>query len=394
MGWPKRQMALLARRAWGGRIRPTIRRRPFRSVPRRDANPFVIRIGAIFAGRLMRSAANSYLKGIPKHKRRRYFVGGVFLLSGSLGCGFAGYYYWHLTPCPITGRQRYLSISRDEEIKVAQQISKHQADSWKKEGTKCLGVDDPRVERVRDISVRLIRALPTLELAVEQSLEDKVIESMEWSVTLVDKKVANAHVLPNGEIYVFTGLLDMCGEGSDGDSMLANVIGHEISHALLRHGGERLSKRNSFLAAQSLITFMVWTLMPDNVFDVLGIRTILGMEAIQEQLLHIVLTLPNSRDQESEADYLGLLLSSAACYDPRQAAILWERMSKVHEGKEPPELLSTHPNPSKRAVQLREWQDKAFSIQRDTCGCNSRGRPKRRSHGLTGLGQQFLSLLH
>uniref|UniRef100_A0A7S2U3T5 Peptidase M48 domain-containing protein n=1 Tax=Lotharella oceanica TaxID=641309 RepID=A0A7S2U3T5_9EUKA len=147
-------------------------------------------------------------------------------------------------------------------------------------------------------------------------------------------------------------------------------MGHEMSHALLRHGGERISKSQMVLFAQSALSFVVWALVPDGVFEFLHIRAILGLEGLQQSILNIMLSLPNTRAQETEADYLGLLLSSAACYDPRQAPVLWEKFAAMKEakGQEPPEILSTHPHSNKRAENLIGWQKDAYEM-RTMCKC-------------------------
>eukprot|EP00466_Bigelowiella_natans_P006554 jgi/Bigna1/74340/fgenesh1_pg.28_\ len=249
------------------------------------------------------------------------------IIGGLVG----GIYYWvNLVPCPITGRLRFLSTSRSAELEMAKEVSEQQAKTFATKGIKALPSDDPKARRVRD----------------------GILETMQWSVTVVDVGVANAHVLPNGEIYVFTGLLDLCGSDEDGESQLACVIGHEISHALLRHGGERLSKSQVLLATQSALSFVIWGLMPDGFFDFLNFRAIFGFEAVQQTMLNVILSLPNTREQESEADYLGLLLASAACFDPKQAPVLWQKMADKSKaaGQTTPEFLSTHPDSLKRKV--------------------------------------------
>eukprot|EP00467_Chlorarachnion_reptans_P012868 CAMPEP_0114494774 /NCGR_PEP_ID=MMETSP0109-20121206/4836_1 /TAXON_ID=29199 /ORGANISM="Chlorarachnion reptans, Strain CCCM449" /LENGTH=415 /DNA_ID=CAMNT_0001671843 /DNA_START=72 /DNA_END=1319 /DNA_ORIENTATION=+ len=340
------------------------------TTPRR--NPIFVRIGAVIAGRIVRSWVKDYLRGVPKAKRRLYVVGATatFVVSTS---GYLGLYYWmNLSPCPITGRNRFLSVSREKELEIAKQVSKDQAGNLRKMNVKEVPASDPRVQRLVDICVRLIKAIPSVEDAMEQELDQEVLDTMEWSVTLLESDKKNAHVLPNGEIYVFTGMLDVCGPGREGDAKLAAVIGHEISHALLRHGGERMSQSQLVLAAQSGLSFILWALVPDGFFDFLHLRAVFGLEAIQQYILQVIMALPNSREQESEADYLGLMLSSAACYDPAQAPELWVDMNDLMEKagiEQPLEMLSTHPDSLKRAEQLRKWQGEAKSV-REFCGCS------------------------
>mmetsp|Transcript_2664 Transcript_2664/g.4093 ORF Transcript_2664/g.4093 Transcript_2664/m.4093 type:complete len:428 (+) Transcript_2664:108-1391(+) len=343
-------------------------------------NPIFIRIGAVIAGRIARSWVKEQLKGVPRQRRRLYVIGLVAVFTGASGL-VGGIYYWvNLVPCPITGRLRFLSTSRSAELEMAKEVSEQQAKTFATKGIKALPSDDPKARRVRRICAKLIKALPSLEAALEEQLGDGILETMQWSVTVVDVGVANAHVLPNGEIYVFTGLLDLCGSDEDGESQLACVIGHEISHALLRHGGERLSKSQVLLATQSALSFVIWGLMPDGFFDFLNFRAIFGFEAVQQTMLNVILSLPNTREQESEADYLGLLLASAACFDPKQAPVLWQKMADKSKaaGQTTPEFLSTHPDSLKRKDNLLEWQHEANKM-RKFCNCEEHSHSKQQA---------------
>mmetsp|Transcript_39322 Transcript_39322/g.76342 ORF Transcript_39322/g.76342 Transcript_39322/m.76342 type:complete len:399 (+) Transcript_39322:68-1264(+) len=351
------------------------RPRYFKTTPRRQ-NPFLVRIAAVVAGRAARWWVKEKMKGVPLKQRRMYYAGGLAAFLGISTVGGGIYYYVNLVPCPITGRLQFITTDRKYELEMASDISKQQALGWQQSGIKVLAHTDPRTMRVARIASQLIKALPQLQLALEVELAHEVLDTMSWSVTVVDANVANAHVLPNGEIYVFTGLLDLVGDGKEGDARLANVMGHEISHALLRHGGERISKSQLVLFAQSALSFVVWALVPDGVFEFLHIRAILGLEGLQQSILNIVLALPNTRAQETEADYLGLLLSSAACYDPSQAPVLWEKFAAMNAQGEAPEILSTHPHSLKRAENLEGWQKDAYEI-RSMCNCGPIAKAKK-----------------
>ena len=151
-----------------------------------------------------------------------------------------------------------------------------------------------------------------------------------WEVTVFDDKQVNAFALPGGKIGVYTGLLSV----AKNQDQLATVIGHEIAHVLAKHGAERVSEG----------------MLAQGVTQAAGAATgydpqIFGMAT------DILFLKPHSRAQESEGDLLGLDLMSKAGFDPRQAPVLWQNMSKGG-GNKPPELLSTHPSDSTRIQQL------------------------------------------
>lgn len=142
---------------------------------------------------------------------------------------------------------------------------------------------------------------------------------------------ANAFVLPGGKVFVYTGILPI----TQNDAGLAAVLGHEIAHNLANHSAERMS---GAIVVQMLIyvaTIAEWTLG--------------GNGQISHYLAQIALDFgvmrPASRQQESEADFIGLLLMAQSCYDPKAAVGLWQRMQKAQKGA-PPEWLSTHPSVS------------------------------------------------
>lgn len=163
-----------------------------------------------------------------------------------------------------------------------------------------------------------------------------------WEVKLLDApNVPNAFCLPNGRIAVYTGILPIT-QNADG---LAAVMGHEVAHATLRHGGKRMTQSSLSSAAMSIVDAgMNMTEWSDTSKGT--VMTILGVGAQYGVLL------PYSREHESEADIEGIRYAIRAGYDPNEAPKLWERMAQLGGGG--PEFLSTHPNPLNRAERLRE----------------------------------------
>ena len=166
-----------------------------------------------------------------------------------------------------------------------------------------------------------------------------------WEFTVInDPKTANAFCLPGGKVAVYTGIFPIARD----DAGLAAVIGHEVAHALARHGAERMSRD---------------TLMQVGAVGVAVAVGASGAGAGTQQAImqayglgsQVGVALPFSRSQESEADHIGLILMAKAGYNPEAAIGLWQRMAVAERGQAPPEWLSTHPSPSTREGDLRSW---------------------------------------
>ena len=146
-----------------------------------------------------------------------------------------------------------------------------------------------------------------------------------------------------GKVAVYTGILQY----TQTETGLAVVLGHEVAHALARHGGERMSRS---MIAQLGLTAVQTGLNTNNPTIVQGIALAYG----------VGVELPFDRGQESEADHIGLILMAKAGYDPRQAIPFWEQMSSANQSKGAPEFLSTHPSGDTRIKQLRQWMPEAL----------------------------------
>ena len=169
-----------------------------------------------------------------------------------------------------------------------------------------------------------------------------------WEFKLIDdKETVNAWCLPGGKIAFYTGIYPILRD----EAGMAIVMGHEVMHAILQHGNERMSQG---LAAQVVMAGAAVGLK-DNQYRG-EISGALGAGAAVGVLL------PYSRKHESEADKLGLFLAAKAGYDPEAAIGVWERMAEIAGGKRPPELRSTHPDPLNRIEAMREWMPEAKRI--------------------------------
>lgn len=153
----------------------------------------------------------------------------------------------------------------------------------------------------------------------------------QWEFKVVDNdKQVNAFCLPGGKVAVYTGILPVTKD----EAGLATVIGHEVAHAIARHGGERVSQQ---MAVEGLVAATALGLAEKDSRKANLYAGLLGAGAT------VGLLLPYSRLQESEADRLGLIFMAKAGYDPRAAIEFWRRMAASSKGGKPPELLSSHP---------------------------------------------------
>lgn len=181
----------------------------------------------------------------------------------------------------------------------------------------------------------------------EKGLTDN-LKGFKWEYNLVDDKTVNAWCMPGGKIVVYTGLLPI----TQNEAALAAVMGHEVSHALLQHGNQRMSQ--GLLASVGQVALAVAVANKPQETQALFMNAY-GVGA------NVGVLLPFSRKHELEADHYGLIFAAMAGYNPQEAIALWERMEKASEGgQKPPEFLSTHPSEGKRIEQLKKYMPEAL----------------------------------
>ncbi len=169
-----------------------------------------------------------------------------------------------------------------------------------------------------------------------------------WEFKVLEDKQANAFCLPGGKVAVYTGLLPITKD----DAGLAAVLGHEVAHAIARHGGERVSQT---LLVQTGLAATQVALSGNDPRTVQAVTSLLGAGA------SVGVLLPWSRAQESEADRLGLIFMAKAGYHPSAARDLWVRMAELSKSRQqPPEFLSTHPAPATRIQDIDRWLPEAL----------------------------------
>jgi predicted Zn-dependent protease len=202
-----------------------------------------------------------------------------------------------------------------------------------------LNADAAQVARVRGIAQRLIRQTGVFRADAP---------GWQWDINVLSTKEMNAYCMPGGKIMVYTGLIEQL---KTTDAELAAVIGHEIAHALREHSREAVSRAY----AQQLG------------LSVLGAVTGIGDVGAQMvgMVSNVTFSLPRSRQQETEADQIGLELMARAGFDPRAAVTLWQKMETANSGA-PPQWLSTHPASGTRISDLQALQPRVMPLYQAT----------------------------
>jgi predicted Zn-dependent protease len=223
------------------------------------------------------------------------------------------------------GAQAYQQVKNDPKVRLSQ---------------------DPReIEPVKRVAARLIEA-------AKRSKYAEMAKQFQWEVTVIkEDKTMNAFALPGGKIAVYTGIFPV----AKTEAGLAAVLGHEVTHALARHGAERMSQGQLTNAALQVVGAAAGASGMNPMLSQ-GAMAALGAGA------QVGVLLPFSRAHESEADYIGILLAADAGYDPGESVHLWERMEQLSGGGGPSEFLSTHPGHETRIAQLKKWMPEAMGI--------------------------------
>ncbi len=231
---------------------------------------------------------------------------------------------------PITER-RTIHLVSDQELTT---LSLQEYDKVLKQAK--VSQDTGKVQMVKNVGSRIARA--TEDFLKEQGLAGDV-QNYKWEFNLIeDEKTANAWCMPGGKVAVYTGILPF----TQNETGLAVVMGHEIAHAVAKHGNERMSQ--GLLAQMGGVALSVALSSQPAAAQNLFLAAY-GAGA------QVGFLLPYSRLQESEADRIGLILMAKAGYDPRQAVPFWTRMNAKGGGR-PPQFLSTHPAPDTRIKDI------------------------------------------
>jgi len=225
-----------------------------------------------------------------------------------------------------TGRSQFLLISPESAIVESEAAYLTTVKALDDEGK--LVSDPDTVGRVANITGRLV------SIAERNFPESK---DWEWSVAIIDDpETVNAWCMAGGRMAVYTGLFEQLNLTDD---EFAQIMGHEISHALANHTAERMS-----MAIATTVGVVAIGAASDNSGAAVAGAALLA---------NVALELPNSRTAESEADEIGMELATRAGYDPEAAVTLWQKMGDLSDAR-PPEFLSTHPAPDNRQAALQQ----------------------------------------
>jgi predicted Zn-dependent protease len=226
-----------------------------------------------------------------------------------------------------TGRRQLMIVSEESSISASKEAYVEMLKPYAQKGK--IDNDPALKKRVYEITGRLIAQ------AIKMRPETK---NWEWSIKIIDDpKTVNAWAMAGGKMALYTGLVIQI---KPTDDELAQVLGHEIAHALAKHSAEKMS-----VAMASSIGVLAVGVAADSKGLALSGASLAAALAVEK---------PNSRAAESEADRIGIELAAKAGYDPRAAITLWQKMAKVG-GKGPPQFLSTHPSPANREKKLAEY---------------------------------------
>jgi len=241
---------------------------------------------------------------------------------------------------PITGRNQAHLVSEAE----LQAMATQQYQQFLSENRVVSASADRDADMVRRVGQRVANA-------ITKYLRDKgqgnILEGYQWEFNLVQNNEANAWCMPGGKVVVYTGLLPI----TQNEAALAMVMGHEIAHAVLLHGNERMSQGLLQQLGGVALAVAVSNRPAEtqNLFlNAYGIGSQVGV------------LLPFSRKQELEADRYGMIWGAMAGYNPREAIALWKRMESASNGQTPPEFLSTHPSAGNRISQLEKYLPEAL----------------------------------
>ena len=259
---------------------------------------------------------------------------------------FAGYAAWQWFGSarvdPYTGEKAHYGATPEEEVQLGAQAFQEVLGDAQAQGA-LLPPNTEVSQQIRTIAQRLVTRVPevTADLAAANQQEvPNTHQNFQWDVAVIQSDQANAFCLPGGKMAVYTGLIPV----AQNQDAMAVVMGHEIAHALLRHGSQRMAQQKLVQMGQMAAGMAIGGMDPQQqqaVMAALGAGAQYGF------------ILPYGRNHETQADEVGLMLAAAACYNPQEAVPLWERMASLGGGQQPPEFASTHPNPDNRIQHLQ-----------------------------------------
>ena len=250
---------------------------------------------------------------------------------------------------PLTGRTHRLSVSDAQLLSLSnQEYTKFMASAKR-------STDAKNTAMVQRVGRNLANAVETY---LRNNGYANEVKNFQWEFNLVQDKQANAFCMPGGKIVVYEGLLPY----TQNEASLAIVLGHEIAHAVAKHSAEQLTKQMN----QQMGTNILGTVLNSTVGS--------GVGDVAAQVAGGYFSFRNlkySRDNESEADYMGLIFAAMAGYDPANAVTFWKRMA-AGTNSNTAEILSDHPSDARRIQNIEKWLPEAEKYYRQSGSSNVR----------------------
>ncbi|MDQ3535158.1 MAG: M48 family metallopeptidase [Bacteroidota bacterium] len=244
-----------------------------------------------------------------------------------------GFFIWSCSTVPVTGRRQLSLIPSSQLLPLSFNSYAQVLDSAQ------IVRNTPEAQMVNRVGNNIKAAVE--KYMAQNNMSDQ-LQGFEWDFNLIkDDNMINAWAMPGGKVAFYTGILPVCRD----ETGVAVVMGHEVAHAIANHGGERMS--------QGLVQQLGGVALNVALRDYAPQTQQLAMTAFGLGSA-VGYVLPHSRNQESEADEMGLIFMAMAGYDPNEAPRFWERMQAKSGGSGgPPEFLSTHPAPQRRIKDLQ-----------------------------------------
>ena len=251
---------------------------------------------------------------------------------------------WGCSKVPLTGRRQMRLLPESTLIEASSLSYQHVLD------TANIIRSGEQAEMIRRVGKRIAASV---EKYMKENGYESRLEGFDWQFNLIQDNNVNAWCMSGGKVAFYTGILPICKD----ETGVAVVMGHQIAHAIARHGNERVSQS---LALQGLSKGVDLALMIKEkpalarqiVNTAVGVGGQVGMLAF-------------SRKHESESDEMGLIFMAMAGYNPSEAPVFWDRMGQLG-GERPPLMLSTHPHPEARQADLRKQLPRAMEIYNQT----------------------------
>lgn len=263
-------------------------------------------------------------------KKMKFFVMTVLATLMLSSCGTT-------QKVPLTGRSHRISVSDEQVLSLSnQEYTKYMASAKK-------STNAANTAMVQRVGQRLASAVETY---LKNNGYANDVKNYAWEFNLVQDNSANAFCMPGGKIVVYEGLLPY----TQNETSLAIVLGHEIAHAVAKHSAEQLTKQQN----QQIGTNILGNVLNQTVGN--GVGNVASAVAGQYFSFR---NLKYSRDNETEADYMGLIFAAMAGYDPQQAIPFWQRMAQGSSSNKS-DIFSDHPSDEKRIAALQKEMPEAL----------------------------------